>query len=757
MNLKRIGAVIGAVALLTAGAVVGLAAPASAHDATLTSSVACQSDGSATIMWTVTNDYNENAVITASDDAAIPQGSKLSPAPHGTTSKTFAETVAAPAAGKSVTATITVQWSDGYTQKNIASTAKVSASCTPTVAPTCTSVTVNIPNNSAVKEIDVVISDLTNGGASKTLSFTPSRGQYFAAGSTTLTFSTKGALPAYYKVVSVSSNDGKTLTWSAGLTCGAPVKDAAADVKVTPATCTSAGTAATYDLEHATLQGTLGENPGQTYTVTFVADSGHLFADGTSTKQVQYTVPAATGYQNTDSDASCYRPLQDASAAVKVSGPTCGTPGVPSTYNVVNATLNGSLDTTPGWHTATFTAKPGHVFANGTTTLSLSYHVLEGVAYQSTNPKADCFIAPTDASASVNVQAPGCGVAGTATTTMANAYLVGILDTSVGAHTATFKAERNHTFANGTTTEVVPYTILDAVGDQNANPEGQCYVPLKDAAASVDLVGPTCGQAGSATVTGLENATLEGELPTTPGDHTVTFDATTGHVFSDGSTTHQVTYTIAPAVAYQSTDSTQPCYLAPASLTGTSATGVCVANAPWIFYTIVVDNPNHLPLDSHQATISMSDGKGDSWTKTLGTISSETEGDGATTTKTELAGKVLWPGASVAADGVTPTGWPGYTQNASGAWVATTGNYAWTRSVTGATIEVNPGLQVSVSYPPATPNCDAAPPAPSASSGLADTGSNIAFALVAGGAIVVLGAIALAIGLIRRRRTGDEQ
>jgi len=72
-----------------------------------------------------------------------------------------------------------------------------------------------------------------------------------------------------------------------------------------------------------------------------------------------------------------------------------------------------------------------------------------------------------------------------------------------------------------------------------------------------------------------------------------------------------------------------------------------------------------------------------------------------------LEGRVLWPGASVGADG-RGDGWPGW-ENVAGEWVETTGNFAWTRGAVSATIQVNPTLPLSLSYPPSTPACRTAP------------------------------------------------
>ncbi|WP_344304840.1 hypothetical protein, partial [Agromyces salentinus] len=128
------------------------------------------------------------------------------------------------------------------------------------------------------------------------------------------------------------------------------------------------------------------------------------------------------------------------------------------------------------------------------------------------------------------------------------------------------------------------------------------------------------------------------------------------------------------------------------TLTGSVATGECVADAPWIFYDIQLTDPDQQST-STTASIVLTDGV-NSETIELGELV-----DGA------LSGKLLWPGASVAADGVTPTGWPGWEQLADGTWYESDGNFAWTRGDIDATIEVNPDLAVELSYPPATPDC----------------------------------------------------
>ena len=89
--------------------------------------------------------------------------------------------------------------------------------------------------------------------------------------------------------------------------------------------------------------------------------------------------------------------------------------------------------------------------------------------------------------------------------------------------------------------------------DQCPAPQG----PVKDATASFTLVPATCTADGS--VTFAETfATLTSGGQTTPGAHTVTFTATTGHVFADGSNTLSLSYTVAAKLPAGSETCTVP-------------------------------------------------------------------------------------------------------------------------------------------------------------------------------------------------------
>ncbi|MFE7844940.1 LPXTG cell wall anchor domain-containing protein [Microbacterium sp. NPDC057407] len=126
------------------------------------------------------------------------------------------------------------------------------------------------------------------------------------------------------------------------------------------------------------------------------------------------------------------------------------------------------------------------------------------------------------------------------------------------------------------------------------------------------------------------------------------------------------------------------------SLAGSTATGECDGDVPWISYNVVLVDPDGT-VTNPAADLVLSNGS-QSVTLPLGKL-----------VDNQLSGRVLWPGAAVDGQG-NPTGWPGWAFE-NGQWVQTDGNYAWTRGPISATIVVNPDLPVALSYPAATPEC----------------------------------------------------
>lgn len=215
------------------------------------------------------------------------------------------------------------------------------------------------------------------------------------------------------------------------------------------------------------------------------------------------------------------------------------------------------------------------------------------------------------------------------------------------------------------------------------------------------VVDIACATPGSYTVPNVLGVawSIAGQ-PVEPGTYTVSeattltlrATATSGHVLSlNGQLTNTRDFTL-------TFTSPEPC--ADPEFNGRTATAVeCDNDTPWIDYTVVVDDPNgRLTNRSASLTFVHPTDPSQNHVVQLGELDANDL----------LEGRILWPGASV--DPITnePTGWPGWAFE-NGEWVETDGNFAWTRSLTSVTLEVNPSMQIAISYPPATPECVAGP------------------------------------------------
>jgi hypothetical protein len=189
------------------------------------------------------------------------------------------------------------------------------------------------------------------------------------------------------------------------------------------------------------------------------------------------------------------------------------------------------------------------------------------------------------------------------------------------------------------------------------------------------------------------------------------------------------------------------------TLFGSTAAAVCEANTPWIVFDVVLNDPDGIST-GHTAYLVLSDGTHTEKVE-LGAL-----GEDGT-----VQGRVLWPGAAIDEAG-NPIAWPGWKQLPNGRWVVTDENFGWTHSLTSATLEVNPELSIALEYPPAVVGCgptsspassgDPTPIASGEGSGLASTGFAGGPLLYVAGGLVLLGGVVLAVTMIvRRKRAGD--
>jgi hypothetical protein len=121
-----------------------------------------------------------------------------------------------------------------------------------------------------------------------------------------------------------------------------------------------------------------------------------------------------------------------------------------------------------------------------------------------------------------------------------------------------------------------------------------------------------------------------------------------------------------------------------------------------------------------------------------------------------LEGTVNWPGAVEDSSG-RGIDWPGWTQKPDGSWVQGD-EYDWVRPSVTVHFKVNPEATVTVAYPPSSPSCNTNPPGeevlasnPKAAV-LSATGSDAGPLAALGAGLVVIGAGAVALVAIARRR-----
>ncbi|BDZ42572.1 hypothetical protein GCM10025865_18710 [Paraoerskovia sediminicola] len=168
-------------------------------------------------------------------------------------------------------------------------------------------------------------------------------------------------------------------------------------------------------------------------------------------------------------------------------------------------------------------------------------------------------------------------------------------------------------------------------------------------------------------------------------------------------------------------------------------TPICDGDVPYLAYDVQVEN-----TDATDLTITFINPNGEDYVVSGLSVGS---------------GRILWPGAVVAADG-TALDWPGWSL-VNGEWVEGD-EYDWVRPSVQVRISVNPEATVDVAYPPSTPNCATNPPSDgsvptsdatpvsASADGLPRTGAEIA--AYAGGAAALL---AIGAGLVvwtRRRK-----
>lgn len=175
--------------------------------------------------------------------------------------------------------------------------------------PSCSALTVNYPSDIPAgqsNDVNVRIINLGDGGGEVTLNFHNNSGTW--NGTQSFKYSEHPQWPgwSFYKVVWTQVG-GTNYHWQGEVTCGEKPptpKDASASATSEPATCTAPGMVL-FDIVNATWLGEQVTEPGS-YIRVAKANAGHLFANGTDTLEVPYTVEAKLSPQSTDPSAPCY-------------------------------------------------------------------------------------------------------------------------------------------------------------------------------------------------------------------------------------------------------------------------------------------------------------------------------------------------------------------------------------------------------------------------------------------------------------------
>jgi hypothetical protein len=290
--MKKLIAAVSTLFIAVALSIVAVAGPASAHTATLVGAPTCNTDGSGTIVWTVTNDYPETANVTASDNAVIPVGTTIdATSGNGSTHKSFTQTIPAPAAGVSVTTTLSFLWSgDNFTQSNTKDTEKIPSTCkvrdasaaivdTPATCGAAETIALGAIANATWGPLDLsgshwgAVATATSGHA-----FASGNGGTLSSNNTVDTFS--GNLPLHS---ALSPNSETCRIAAAAVTTTAPTCQA-------PETITEGAiTKATWaPITYATSGGVT------TYTAIATATSGYTFPTGTGVN-ASHTTKTFTG------------------------------------------------------------------------------------------------------------------------------------------------------------------------------------------------------------------------------------------------------------------------------------------------------------------------------------------------------------------------------------------------------------------------------------------------------------------------------
>lgn len=542
-----------------------------------------------------------------------------------------------------------------------------------------------------------------------------------------------------------------TRTFSAPTDCISP--NARGSFSFAPPTCEADPTYtldpainASYLVSSTTGRGTTveeGTHPMEldsTYTITVVPDEGYALAEGVIASDSEaFAAPTDCVTQDARGSFGFVPPTCEAGAAYTLGAATN------ATYTVTfgSTTLTGRTEGTYSMgldleYTITVVPNAGHSLVAGVVPGSQTY-----------SAPTNCVT--TDAVGNFAFVPPTCTA--DASYTLAEATNATYTVTH-GSTTETGKLPGSYVMELGTeyTITVVPNAGHALIGGPRS--ESKSYTaPENCAYVDTDPFGSVCPPAAQPTppdgVTSWIWFLIDDRVIYTIGDNPERVTTAFVEVPAGTYVVHAVAapgYVLAPSAerewTIEAVDSGLCGREAPEFFISAALSTVCVADVPWINYRIELTDPAG-QASSRNAEIILSDGT-HTETIELGTI-------GASNV---IEGRVLWPGAAVDAQGKAD-GWPGWQKDASGKWVQTTGNFAWTRALTSMTASVNPTAEVAISYPPATAACANPPVPPTLVTSLVNTGFGFTGVLSLAAGLAALGGLGLiAANRIRRSQQG---
>ncbi|MBM7831081.1 hypothetical protein JOE59_001786 [Agromyces cerinus] len=739
---RRFAAILTSLALGAGFALVGVAAPASAHHNTISPAVVCDADGTPSIEWTVTNSESkkDEKIIASSDERIVKVGTEIKKGK----SATFTQADVTPG---TYTLRLTAEWSNGAENDDSASITITEEQCE------------TVPT---VKKI--TFCHATHSETNPFVKLTTSVSAFFRSGHDKHQ-DLEDIYPAFSyikhgKTYTVEARGDQSLLQYPDCTkpiVKIPVEGAPTYVDV----CGPDNEKLTLPEDTATIDWNSSESNG-VITVTATAKPGY-----------EFTKDSKTEWTFTIDDEPCVVQVVGAPEFVD----TCGPDNEKLTLPEDTATIDWNSSESNGVITVTATAKAGNVFPEGATTswtfpIDDKPCVVQVVGApefsDKCGPDNEKLTVPEDTETiDWNSSEENGVITVTATAKAGNVFPEGATKTwtftindvpciieVVGEPTFSDKCgpdnekltvpEDTDTIDWSSSEENGTITVTATAKPGSAFPEGakdEWTFTVDDSPCVIELVGApefsdTCGPDNEKLTVPEDTDTIDWASADVAGVWTVTATAKPGYAFAEGG---PVTWTF----PYSDADCIAP------SLTGSFATGTCVADSPWITFDVEMTDPDKQST-GNTASLVLTDGT-NTETIVLGDLK-----DGS------LKGEVLWPGASVDEDGKA-NGWPGWAL-VGDKWIEVDDNFAWTRGDITAKLVVNPEVPVTISYPPATPECatgpkvtppgggeGSTPPEPNGA-GLASTGfAGTSIAIVAG-IIVIAGVAFLVVARIRRKR-----